>query len=65
MSYVIGNSGNSMIDGDDGSHPSSPNNTYDYCKYCGCRIDCYNNTSYDDVCEDCLEEHELTLNEIL
>ena len=64
MSYTFGNTGNNMIDGDDGSDSSSPNYiSSEHCMYCGCRIDRLNYTSYDEVCEDCLEEHEEILNE--
>lgn len=62
MTYAIGNTGNNMIDGDDGSHPASPNhNEKGYCRYCGCRIDYLNYSEFDSVCEDCTSEHEQTL----
>lgn len=57
-------SGNAMIDCDFGDDPRSPN--YDsekWCKYCGCEIHRFNSSSIHEVCEDCIDEHELNLDE--
>ena len=57
-------SGNAMIDCDFGDDPRSPNfNHNEWCMYCGCRIDRMNFSDYDGVCEDCIEEHVLNLDE--
>lgn len=57
-------SGNSMIDCDPGDDYRSPNyESEKWCRYCGCEINHFNACSISEVCEDCIEEYELNLNE--